>query len=130
MKITLKPEVFRHILKDIKQYKFTSDGCACGEYAYQLDNNLWLTIYRGCKKSYTCPDNKWWHVNDIQFYKHVEVRTHRGYDDYKYRTVEWDEEEDLLENVKLDKHQSEIIIQRARRVTKVSGYDVEFKKIK
>lgn len=127
MNIKLKPKALRDILTDMRKHGFTSEGCACGEYAYQLDKNLWLTIYRGCKKSALCPNEKWWHVNDIEFYKHVDVRVHKGYNDCEYRTVEWDEEGDLIKNVKLDKHQSEVILLRARRVTKVSGYEVEFR---
>lgn len=126
MKIKLKQDELRKLLKDLKQNKFTADGgCACGEYAYQLDENLWLAIYRGCKKSCYTPNNKWWKVNDIEFYKHVDVHTH-NHTGYPYRTIEWNEE-DLIHNVKLDWQQEMLIIQRAKRITMASGYGREYK---
>lgn len=115
----------------MRKHGFTSEGCACGEYAYQLDNDLWLFIKRGCKKSYCTPDNKWWHIKGVEFYKHIEIYNHKGYDmnfnTYQQRDISWDEEDDLLHNVKLDKYQEEQIILRARRITKVSGYRKEFR---
>lgn len=126
MKIKLKQDQLRKLLIDMHKHGFTSDGCACGEYAYQLDKDLWLFIKRGCKKSSYTPDNKWWHIKGVEFYKHIDV--HRfDTDDLQWREISWDEEDDLLHNVKLDKYQEEQIILRAKRITKADGYGKEFK---
>jgi hypothetical protein len=113
MIVTLKQETFEDIRKN---GKFTSDGCACGDFTYRLDDKLWLTVYRSCRKSSMTPDEKLWQLHDIQFYDNVEFyyfeRDGITYvDDIK-------EYGNLLENVKLNKFDEQLLYQSLSIITK------------
>lgn len=68
MIIHLTPEK----LEDMKQNGiFVCDGCACGDFVYQLEDKLWLSVYRSCRKSSMTPDEKLWHLHEVVFYESV-----------------------------------------------------------
>lgn len=69
--LTIKEEYFRKILNDIKAYKIGFDaegGCACGRIEIELGDNLFLSVYRSCRKSGSAPNNKLWNIEEIEFY--------------------------------------------------------------
>jgi hypothetical protein len=113
--IKIKDEVLRHILKDIKQKAFTmSDGCACGEYAYQLDKDLWLFAYRSCRKSSNTPNDKMWHIHDLKIYKNIKAHYYLV-DGKEY--IDYYEAEGEPIDFKLNPKQEKQIIKRLKRVS-------------
>jgi len=67
--INVKEDTF----KDIKaNCIFEQDGCACGDFYYQLSENLWITVYRSCRKSSNTDDERLWQLHDVVFYDDLE----------------------------------------------------------
>ena len=118
MNIKLKEDALVKLLDDIEKYGFTADGCNCGEYAYQLDENLHILFYRSCHKASGTPDDKWWHMHNAEFYRNIDY-SYEEHDGDVYRIECWSEEEDKINNVNLDKKQLEIIKSKLIEISKV-----------
>lgn len=101
--LKIKPNHLRQILIDIKDKQFMLDGCYCGDYEYQLDENLYLGAYRSCYKSGNTPDGFRWKLHGVSLYRKTE-------DLYGYGEGE-------LADLQLDEKQKEIIERRLRRVS-------------
>lgn len=114
MIIKLKEET----LKDIKENSFfTSDGCACGDFAYQLNENLWVTAYRSCRKASGTPEEKLWELHDLEFYDDIKFSYYER--DGKKLFDGIDEYGNVIENVKLNKEDTKAIYNHLRHITKV-----------
>ena len=116
MAIKIKSEALTDILESISRHDFYTDGCACGDWGYRLNEHLHMYVYRSCRKSNNIPDEKLWHIHDIHFYKRLNYCS-----DSEGNIIEievYDEDEDYLENTKLDTQQSEIIIRALKNKTK------------
>jgi len=113
MNIILKNSV----IEDIKNTaKFTVDGCACGDFAYQIDTNLWITFYRSCRKSSGTPDNKLWHIHEVEFYDDVKF-SYYVRDGVRYI----DQVEgygNKLDNYRLNTEQEMVIMKHLKKITK------------
>jgi len=112
--IKIKPTNLRGVLIDIKKNRFRLDGCNCGEYEYQLDNNLYVGAYRSCHKSSSTTDNNRWELHDITLYK---------------KTDEWcDYGQGEPVELQLDPTQLEAIRTRMRRVSilQTGGTETEY----
>ena len=61
------------MFNDIKENGFftNSDGCGCGYFTYKLNDQLWISVYRSCRKSSMTPDEKLWQLHDVDFYEDV-----------------------------------------------------------
>lgn len=55
---------FEDLCNYIRENRFQTDGCFCGEIIYELSAGFYIGIFRSCHKSSGCPDNEWWHVAD------------------------------------------------------------------
>lgn len=115
MIITIKEDIFKKILENPV---FTCDGCACGEVVFPLNESLHIYIYRSCRKSSMTPDEKLWHLHKIEFYKNVNYIYHTTKDGIEYLDYVEVEEGDYLENVKLNKEQESVLINRLKEVSK------------
>jgi hypothetical protein len=113
--ITIKEDIFEKILENPV---FTCDGCACGEVVYPLNENLHIYVYRSCRKSSMTPDEKLWHIHEIYFYKNANYIYHTNNDDIEYLDYVEVEDEDYLENVRLNPEQENILIERLKEVSK------------
>lgn len=125
MKLTLKEDFLQDVLKHIDKWGFSSEGCACGEWGLPIYENLHINVYRTCRKSSSTPDHKLWEIHDIQFYKTAEY-FYNTYNGNRYLDYIGTEQEDLIENVKLDLKQKELIINKLREVT-LSRIGAEFR---
>ena len=115
MKIKLKSEALRDIVESISNADFYTDGCACGSWGYRLNEHLHMYVYRSCRKSSNTPDEKLWHIHEIEFYKKLNYCTNS---ECVITEIEVDDKGDYLENIKLDTQQSEIIIHALKNQTK------------
>ena len=112
MAIVIKEHVLGDILQHIEKYGFTADGCDCGEWAYQLEKDLFLMAYRSCRKSGGTPEEKLWHISDLEFYKKVAVNP-----DYL------EAEPENKTEMKLNRIQYEIIMNKLKKVSvEETGY--------
>lgn len=118
MIIKLKDETLSSVLSDIEKHGFACDGCACGEWGYQLDTKLFVLFYRNCRKANATPDEKLWHIEDPVFYEGGEWEF-ETYNDktYRYRFNQVGKE---LDNYKINNAQFEIIISKLKEVSKKS----------
>lgn len=112
MIIKLKEETLNDI---IENGKFTCDGCACGEFTYQLNDKLWMSIYRSCRKASSTPSEKLWEIHGVEFYDEIIFS-------YYQREGEWhiDEIEEYgkeVKNVKLNKQDEKVIYNHLRYLT-------------
>ena len=104
-------------LKDIKENgHFTCDGCACGDFTYKLNDNLWLSIYRSCRKANGTPNDKLWHLDEIEFYDDIKFSYYQR--DGKTYIDDIEKYGSLVENVKLHKEDEEFIYNHLRHLTK------------
>lgn len=102
MIVNIKNDVFEDIKKN---NAFECDGCACGDFYYQLNDKLWITVYRSCRKSSMTPDEKLWQLHDVVFYDNIEFDYFER-DGKKYVDV-ISNFGNCLENVKLNKDDKE-----------------------
>lgn len=125
MNIKLKEDALQDVLANIETWGFTSDGCGCGEWGYELNKNLHIYVYRSCRKSNNTPDEKLWHIHDMQFFKSADylVQEYKG---REYMEAVEVEEEDEIFNVKLDEHQKLLIVNRLREIT-LDIYESEYR---
>jgi hypothetical protein len=108
-------EILDDLTSHINEYGFTFDGCYCGTYVYQLNDNLFLTLTTSCHKSNNCPDGYAWVLDEPEFYAHVpddsEDINGCGYANREYQLP-----------VNLPQHQYEEIMNTARnKVTEQLG---------
>lgn len=70
MAMKIKDDYFTNILLAIKDHTlyFDTDGCACGDFEIKLNEDLYLSVSRSCRKSGSTPDDKWWHIHEIRFH--------------------------------------------------------------
>lgn len=102
-----------HVIEDIRDNGyFVNEGCACGDFFYQLSDSLWLNVYRSCRKSSGTPGDKLWHLHEIQFYDDVKF----NYFEYEGDKLIGDIEEygNFLEDVKLNTSDKEILFEILR----------------
>ena len=106
MPLTIKEDYFNEILRKIKNHTigFDVDGCACGRLEIKLNENLYLSIYRSCRKSSTTPNEKLWHIENFEFYSNP-------YDQFDYP----DEPRPI--NIRLNQEQEDILMNKLREVT-------------
>ena len=116
MNIKLKEEALNDLLNDIEMNNFTADGCACGDYAYQLDEKLYMYFSRSCRKSSGTPDEKLWHIHNVRFYEEGEWE-YEEYNGFKYRYQFHPSNEELV-SYKLNKEQFDIIVEKLKDVSK------------
>jgi hypothetical protein len=100
-------------------------GCACGEWGYKLYDNLYMFVYRSCGKSSDTPIEKRWHIHDIQFYSNITYRFYKYKGKKRLDYIKVNEKE-RLENVKLDKQQEKLIMQKLREIS-LEQWGDEFK---
>lgn len=116
MTIKIKENEFVNLLKYINDHDFHIDGCACGDFVYKLDDRLFLTVYRSCRKSNNTPNHKLWEIHGIQFYDNVE-EVYEEFTDGSGKYLECYEFHKELKNIKLNEEQKEIIIDNLKRKT-------------
>lgn len=107
--LTIKQKDFEQIVLGIKNNKLNFDaegGCACGRLEVKLSEQLYMSVYRSCRKSSSTPDNQLWHIDGFEFHT-------RTYDAF------YDEEESDFEmiNMKLNEEQEKELIELLEEVT-------------
>lgn len=94
-----------------KPYCFEADGCDCGDFTFELEKNIYLYIYRSCRKSSGTPEGMQWKIHEPSLSERVENK-----DD-----TEFCYEPSLF---MLNKEQTSLIMALARtRTIKDIGYD-------
>lgn len=104
--LRIKDEYFNKIINSINNRTLNFDtegGCACGRLEIKLSNQLYLSVYRSCRKSNTTPSDKLWHIEGIEFHRQS----------FDHIEDEYPEEAKM----KLDKEQEYILINALRTVT-------------
>lgn len=110
MIVTLKKEAMKDIEENVT---FFSEGCACGDFAYKLHENLWITVYRSCRKGSMTDDDKFWQLQDIVFTDKVEFEY---FEKDGQRFVDYiDVTGEELENYKLNPSQREWLYEILKR---------------
>lgn len=106
MSLKIKEEYLTELLKSIEEFKigFDTEGCACGKIEFKLNEDLYLSVYRSCRKSSMTPDDKLWHIEEIEFYS-------KPYDEFDYP------EEPSPINIRLNKEQEELILKKLKDVS-------------
>lgn len=69
--LKIKENYFKNIINSIENGTFNFDaegGCACGRLAIKLSDQLYLCVYRSCRKSNSTPDDKFWNIDSVKFY--------------------------------------------------------------
>lgn|GEM_PF-6766807 len=104
--LRIKEGYFQNIISNIKDRTLNFDaegGCACGRLKIKLSDHLYLSVYRSCRKANATPNDKLWHIEDVEFHKQS----------FEYAEDEYPEEVEM----KLDKEQEYILIESLRTVT-------------
>jgi len=111
--IQLTEMEMQFLLKDIRRKRFHMDGCRCGTYAVQLRDDLGISFYRTCHKSGGISADKFWHIDDAEFYQHIEpdMQTYKG-NTYLDGYIE----EELFPYT-LNKEQSKRLMNRLKRIS-------------
>lgn len=120
--VKIKDVAFELLINHFFDNGFATDGCACGDFCFKLDEELYINFYRGCRKSSSCPSGKWWHINSAKFYKDVKF-----YRNEENVIVDYDIEHDSeLISMKLDARQEAYLLRIMRKRTE-EVYGQEFK---
>lgn len=80
--------------------QFIWDGCACGDFIYQLDDHVWLNVSSHCRKSSLTPDEKLWHLHTVTFYDAITFTTNEQ--EGKTYITDIDGFGNILESVRLN----------------------------
>lgn len=107
--LTIKQKAFEQIVLGIKNNQINFDaegGCACGRLEVKLNEQLYMSVHRSCRKSSSTPDNQLWNIDKFEFHT-------TPYDAY------YDEEDSTFEmiNMKLNKEQEKELIELLEEVT-------------
>lgn len=120
MALTIKPKAFEQILCSIRNKEIYFDaegGCACGRLEVQLNEQLYMSVYRSCRKSSSTPDNKWWHIDEFEFHN----KPYALYDEDK------DEDSDFqITNLYLSKEQAGELIELLKKLT-TEDWGIEYR---
>ena len=97
------------------EYTCITDGCLCGDWEVKLSEDLFLTLYRSCRKSNSTPNGQQWAIdNAVYLYS-------RPLDD------RWEEEDEYHKSImgKLDRFQTKILRGIAGKTTESEcGYNI------
>lgn len=107
--LTIKQKAFEQIVSDIKNNKLNFDaegGCACGRLEVKLNEQLYTSVYRSCRKSNSIPDNKLWNIEDVEFH----LQSFENIDEFYLDKVD----------IKLNSWQQEELIEVLKEVSKES----------
>jgi hypothetical protein len=113
MDFKIEELILDKLLEDIETYPISKDGCACGEYVFKLKDNLFLSVYRSCRKSGSTPGNNLWHIHNIEFYENALVLIEK-YNEIEYLSyIELDKEI----SINLNENQKSQITNKFKKVT-------------
>lgn len=116
--LTIKQKAFDQILSSIKSGEINFDaegGCACGRLEIKLNEQLYMSGYRSCRKSSSTPDNKWLHIDGFDF--HTE----------SYDIFDEDGESNFeIINLQLNKEQEQELIAALKELT-IESWGTEFR---
>lgn len=119
MALTIKQKAFDQILSAIKNQEINFDaegGCACGRLEIKLDEKLYMSAHRSCRKSSSTPDDKWWNIGGFDFHT-------KPYDSY----YDDDEVSDFeIINLQLNKEQAEELVEALKEIT-IESWGVEYR---
>lgn len=116
-KYTMTVKLEEDTFDDIKENGFfVCDGCACGDFVYQLGDNLWINVYRSCRKSSNTPDEKLWELHDINFYNNIIFSHYENNGQKHIDTIS--EFGKHLKNVKLKKTDKKRLYKILKEITK------------
>lgn len=71
-KYKINGDKFNELCDYIRDFGFESDGCFCGDIDYQLEGNLYLSVYRSCWKSSNCPSGFNWYIFGPTVYNDID----------------------------------------------------------
>jgi hypothetical protein len=115
--LIIKEEHFNNILKALEDNDlyFITDGCACGYIDIELNDNLYLHIYRTCRRSGNTPDKKLWQIHEFAFYDRA----------YGEDTEALEEDGEIKKlDFKLNENQSKLLIEKLKKITlDIWGYE-------
>lgn len=104
--LRIKGDYFKKIISSIKDRTLNFDtegGCACGRVEVKLNNHLYLSVYRSCRKSNSTPSDKLWCIEGVELHRQSFDHVEDGYPEEV--------------KMKLDKEQEYILIDALRAVT-------------
>lgn len=111
--LTIKQKAFEQIVLGIKSNHINFDaegGCACGRLEVKLNEQLYMSAYRSCRKSSSTPDNKLWHIDEFEFHTDSYESFHNAFHN--------DEESDFeIIDMKLNEEQEKELIELLKDIT-------------
>lgn len=97
------------------EYTCITDGCMCGEWEVKLADDIYLTLYRSCRKANATPMGEQWNIDSSVYVYSIQL------------CDKWKDEDKYYKSLigKLDRFQTKILRDIANKTTELEcGHNV------